>query len=160
MWKTLIAAALAAAPLLAAAAAAAAAEDGAEGGAHPHLRLWQAEGAYEDVVLDVKLAVEGRGLVVDHVSHVGDMLNRTAGDLGAGTAIYEGAEVIQFCSAAASRAVMEADALNIAWCPYGIFVMQKAGSDTVLVGFRRMPEGAMQRIEALLAGIVEEATEF
>lgn len=125
-----------------------------------HLRWWVVEGAYEDVALDVKLAVEGRGLVVDHISHVGEMLSRTAADLGAATQVYENAEVIQFCSAATSREVMEADPLNIAWCPYGIFVMQEAGADTVKVGFRRMPEGAMQAVEELLAGIVEDATAF
>ena len=127
----------------------------------PHVKLWQVEGAFEDVAFDLKLAVEGRGLVVDHVSHVGEMLNRTAADVGAGRQVYAAAEVIQFCSATVSRQVMEADPLNLAWCPYGIFVYQLAGeAETVTVGFRRMPDGPMQAVEALLTEIVEEAVAF
>ncbi|MGG7567631.1 DUF302 domain-containing protein [Rhodovulum sp. DZ06] len=125
-----------------------------------HLKTWVLEdAAFDDVAFDLKLAVEGRGLVVDHISHVGEMLNRTAADVGATMQVYDHAQVIQFCSATVSRGVMEADPLNIAWCPYGIFLFQETGAEGVTVGFRRMPAG-LESVEALLTGIIEEATGF
>lgn len=46
--------------------------------------------------------------------------------------------------------------MNIAHCPYGIFVTDKDGE--VMVGYRTYPDGPMQAVEDLLAGIVAEAT--
>lgn len=118
---------------------------------------YQAGADFEDAVFEVRIAIENRGLVIDSVSHVGDMLNRTGPDLGATTRIFEAADVFQFCSADLSRKVMEADPMNIAFCPYGIFVARPAGGDAVLVGYRRMPEGPMQEVEAMLDAIAKEA---
>jgi hypothetical protein len=50
---------------------------------------------------------------------------------------------------------MEADPMNIAHCPYGIFVAERDGE--VIVGHRTYPEGPMQEVEALLDDIVREA---
>ena len=113
--------------------------------------------AFDDVAFEVTTLIEGRGYVIDAVSHVGDMLNRTAGDVGATTALYEKADVYQFCSATLSRKVMEADPMNIAYCPYGIFVVQMAGSDEVMVGYRRFPDGPMAEVEAMLDEIAKGA---
>lgn len=125
------------------------------------VRSWKLEeAAIEDVLFDLKLAIEGRGFVVDHISHVGDMLNRTAAAVGAERQVYEEAQVVQFCSATLSREMMEADPANIAFCPYSLFVYQTTGAAEVTVGFRRMPEGEMQKVETLLEEIVEEAVGF
>jgi uncharacterized protein (DUF302 family) len=123
----------------------------------PAMRAYEVEAAFGDVAFDLRLAIEGRGYKVDGVSHVGEMLNRTAGAVGAAVTVYDKAEVTQFCSATLSRAVMEADPLNIAFCPYGIFAFQRAGREMVTIGYRRMPEGAMQQVDALLHEIVREA---
>ncbi|MFT4795668.1 MAG: hypothetical protein ACJAVR_003614 [Paracoccaceae bacterium] len=120
-------------------------------------RTYQVNAPFEDVVFDLRLAIEGRGYKVDNVSHVGEMLNRTAAAVGASVQVYDHAEVIQFCSATLSRKVMEADAMNIAFCPYGIFAYQPFGTQTVTVGYRRFPEGAMQEVDALLDSIAREA---
>jgi hypothetical protein len=45
--------------------------------------------------------------------------------------------------------------MNIAHCPYGIFVAERDGA--VIVGHRTYPEGPMQEVEALLDDIVREA---
>ena len=45
--------------------------------------------------------------------------------------------------------------MNIAHCPYGIFVAEREGK--VMVGYRTYPEGAMQDVQALLDEIVKEA---
>ena len=121
---------------------------------------WRAhytDASFDDAVFELRLAIEGRGFVVDNVSHVADMLNRTAEDVGATRQIYENADVFQFCSAALSRKMMEANPMNIAFCPYGIFVVQETGSDKVLIGYRRMPAGPMQEVEVLLEEITREA---
>ncbi len=47
--------------------------------------------------------------------------------------------------------------MNIAHCPYGIFVAERAGE--VMIGYRNYPEGPMQEVQALLDGIVQEAME-
>jgi hypothetical protein len=52
---------------------------------------------------------------------------------------------------------MEANPMNIAHCPYGIFVAERGGE--VMIGYREYPEGEMQKVEALLAEIVKEALE-
>lgn len=124
------------------------------------LKTWTLDASYEDARFGLKLAIESHGFVVDHVSHVGEMLNRTAADVGATRQVYAQAEVLQFCSATLSREMMEADPANIAFCPYGLFLYQAEGSEQVVLGFRRMPEGAMQKVETLLTEIAEEAAGF
>ncbi|HZT48206.1 MAG TPA: DUF302 domain-containing protein, partial [Hyphomicrobiaceae bacterium] len=76
------------------------------------------------------------------------------------------AEFVTFCSAKLSRAMMEADPANIAYCPYVIFIYEAADrpGETV-VGYRRpRPAGsdeasrkALADIDALLDGIVSDA---
>ena len=102
-------------------------------------------------------AILDRGLVVDHVSHVGEMLNRTAGDVGAERQLYTQADVYLFCSATISREMMADDIENIGHCPYGVFVYETAENPgTIHVGHRVYPEGAMKTVEAMLADIARE----
>ena len=51
--------------------------------------------------------------------------------------------------------MMEADPLNIAHCPYGIFVADDGGK--VQVGYRNYPAGDMQAVQSLLDEIVQSA---
>lgn len=111
--------------------------------------------SFEDATFAVETAIVGQGLVVDYVSHVGEMLNRTGADVGSDVQLFEAADVFVFCSAVTSRSVMEADPMNIAYCPYGIFVADTG--DDVLIGFRNYPEGPMQEVQLLLDGIAKEA---
>jgi uncharacterized protein (DUF302 family) len=113
------------------------------------------DGSFDDATFGVESAIVDRGLVVDHVSHVGDMLNRTAGDVGAEETIFDGANIYQFCSAVLSRKMMEADPMNLIHCPYGVFVSER-GSE-VTIGYRTYPEGAMQEVQMLLDEIAREA---
>jgi len=115
------------------------------------------EGSFDDATFAVESAIIGKGLVIDYVSHVGDMLNRTGEDVGSGEKIFEAADVFLFCSAVVSRKVMEAEPANIAHCPYGIFVTDQGGD--VMVGYRNYPDGPMQEVQALLDEIVREALE-
>jgi uncharacterized protein (DUF302 family) len=113
------------------------------------------DGSFDDATFAVESAIVGKGLVIDSVSHVGDMLNRTGQDVGSEVTIFDNADIFLFCSAVISREVMEADPMNIEFCPYGIFVTDREGQ--VMVGYRSYPDGPMQKVQALLNDIVAEA---
>lgn len=113
------------------------------------------DSSFEDAAFSVENAIIGQGLVIDYVSHVGDMLARTGQDVGSDVHLFDDAQVFIFCSAVASRSVMETDIANIAYCPYGIFVADTG--EEVTVGYRNFPEGEMQEVQTLLDGIVREA---
>ena len=113
------------------------------------------DGSFDDATFGVESAIVGRGLVVDWVSHTGEMLTRTGADLGADQVIFDQADIFQFCSATISRQMMEADPLNIAHCPYAVFVFEREGK--VVVGYRNQPEGVMQAVQSLLDEIAREA---
>jgi hypothetical protein len=121
---------------------------------------------FEEVRDDLKLAIEGKGLVIDYHSFVGRMLERTGKDVGSSRKLYADAQAFVFCSAALSRKTMEADAANIAFCPYSMVVFATAQDPgTVHVAYRRpwRPDGsaasaaALKAVEALLDGIAREA---
>jgi len=116
------------------------------------------EDSFDNVAFALESAIVGRGLVVDHLSHVGEMLERTKEDVGSTVTVFTQADVFSFCSAAVSRQVMEVDPANIQYCPYGIFVYETPDAPgTVTVGYRDYPEGEMQAVEDMLAEIVAEA---
>jgi len=122
--------------------------------------------AYEDVKFELSDAIIRRGLVVDHVGQIGVMLERTGPDVGSTKPLYKRAEFFTFCSAKFSRAMMEADLGNIAFCPFVIFIYEAADKPgETVVGYRK-PMGAggseaskkaLADIDALLDRIVKDA---
>lgn len=117
---------------------------------------YETQDSFEDVVFGLENAILDLGLVVDHVSHTGEMLERTKADVGGTVTLFTQADVYSFCSAALSRKVMEADPMNLRFCPYDIFVAQQPGQP-VIIGYRTFPEGAMQEVQAMLDGIARTA---
>lgn len=114
--------------------------------------------SYDDVVFGLENAIVDQGLVIDAVSHVGDMLERTREDVGSDVTIFAKAKVFSFCSANLSRKVMEADPMNLRFCPYGIFVAQMPDKpDQTIIGYRTMPDGPMKEVEELLDTITRSA---
>ena len=124
-----------------------------------------ARGSFDDVKQQLVLAIENRGLIVNHESRVGEMLDRTGKDLGVANRIYVRAEVLEFCSATLSRQVMEADPSLLALCPYGIGIYSVPGEvDSVHLVYRRPPwkgngpaAQILQQVDRLLHEIVQEA---
>jgi len=121
---------------------------------------------YEDVKFELSDAIIRRGLVVDHTGQIGTMLERTGPDVGSTKPLYTRAEFFTFCSAKFSRAMMEADLGNIAFCPFVVFIYEAANKPgETVVGYRRpMPASggeaskkALADIDALLDGIVKDA---
>ena len=115
------------------------------------------DGSFDDATFSVESAIVGQGLVIDYVSHVGEMLARTGSDVGSDVPLFDNADIFIFCSAVVSRKVMEEGPFNIAHCPYGIFVADRGGE--VRVGYRHYPDGPMQEVQALLDTIAREATD-
>ena len=114
--------------------------------------------SFDDVTFGLENAIIDAGLVIDHVSHTGDMLERTKGDVGSDATLFLGADIYSFCSAKISREVMEADPMNDVFCPYDIFVIVRPDTPEVTtIGFRTFPQGPMKSVEALLDGIAKAA---
>ena len=119
---------------------------------------YKTDQAFEDVTFGLESAILDAGLVIDHVSHVGEMLERTRGDVGSDVELYKEADAYSFCSASVSRDVMEADIMNIAFCPYHIFIAELADKPgEVIIGYRSFPEGEMQMVQKLLDGLTRAA---
>lgn len=130
------------------------------------IAIHSTKNSFADVKDRLIFAIENRGLVVSYTAHVGAMLERTGGEIGSTRPIYANAEVVEFCSAALSRATMEADPHNIAFCPYSIAVYALARErERVYVAFRMPGTGsgsdasrrALLEVEELMADIVREA---
>lgn len=135
--------------------------------ADPHpIVSYSKRARFEDVRDDLKLAIEGKGLVIDYHSFVNRMLERTGQDVGSARKLYGDAQAFVFCSAVLSRKTMEADPANAALCPYSIMMYATAQDPgTVHVAYRRpwRPDGsaaskaALKEVEALLDAIAREA---
>ena len=130
------------------------------------IKSYSKKAKFEDVLEDLKLAIEARGLVIDFHSHIHRMLERTGKDVGSDRKIYADAQAFVFCSASLSRKTMEADAANIALCPYSIVVYAKADEpEKVYVAYESpvRPDSnvrsqmALKEVDKLLDDIAREA---
>jgi uncharacterized protein (DUF302 family) len=120
------------------------------GAAMPGVTIQALTADYEDVKERVVMAIENRGLVIDHTANVGTMLERTGKDIGRDRRIYLKAEVIEFCSAGISRTTMEADPRNLVFCPYAIALyVLPAEPDKVYLLYRKpLGTGSPQSMKA------------
>lgn len=121
-------------------------------------------GSFDDVRDSLEMAITDRGLVVNNVSHVGEMLERTGKDLGNNRQIFIKAEALEFCSAVASRKMMEANPDNIIFCPYiiSVYVVPEKPNE-VRVAYRKpdisgspASQEALKAVDELLSGIVKD----
>ncbi len=135
--------------------------------ADPHpVVTYSKQANFDDVRDDLKHAIEAQGLVIDYQSFVNRMLERTGQNVGSSRKLYADAQAFVFCSSALSRKTMEADAANMALCPYSIVVYATASEPgRVYVAYRRpwRPDGtaaskaSLKEVETLLDGIAREA---
>tara|TARA_Y100000780_G_scaffold151506_1_gene136384 strand:- start:1036 stop:1509 length:474 start_codon:yes stop_codon:yes gene_type:complete len=116
---------------------------------------------FEDAAQAVHDAIINKGYKVDYHGYVGDMLKRTAEDVGAEKKLYKDAEFFTFCSAVLSRKAMEADIGDIAYCPYVVFVYEDASTPgTVTIGHRKLPAGEVRdEVNKTLDEIVNTASD-
>ena len=129
---------------------------------------YSAKAKFEDARDDLANAITNQGLVIDHNSHIANMLDRTGKDLGKTMRMYgnDQAQSFSFCSAAVSRKTMEADPHNAVFCPYTIAIYSPLSEPgTVYVAYRRplRPDNtpasaaALKDVEKLLDTIAREA---
>lgn len=126
---------------------------------------YSVKGEYGDVLFDLNDALTNKGLVVNFKAHVARMLNRTAKDVGATRNVYKDGMVLEFCSTKLSRAAMEADPRNMAFCPFTMFIYETlAKPGHVTVGYRKLTGGkspaskkALAAVNKVLESMVREA---
>lgn len=117
----------------------------------------EVEGSFDDVAFAVENAIVNAGLVIEDRSHVGQMLARTKADVGGAKDLYTEADVFTFCSATVSRAVMEADILNIQHCPYSIFLFETPEAPGKITVGRRGYDASMQPAMEMMDAIIADA---
>lgn len=117
----------------------------------PSVTVQSIKGEFEDIRERVVLAIGNHGLVLNYTAHIGNMLQRTGKDIGRDRHIYGNAELLEFCSASASRSTMEANPHNIVYCPYAIAIYTlPAQPEKVYVSYRKpLPSGSAQSMKAL-----------
>jgi len=125
-------------------------------------------GVFENISEDIKAAIIDRGIKINNISHIGNMLARTGADVGSTITVFAtDAIAIEFCSSTVSRETMEADPHNIVFCPYIISVYSLPGDiQHTYVSYRRpLPVGdarskaSIKAVEALLEEIIIDAVE-
>jgi uncharacterized protein (DUF302 family) len=123
--------------------------------------------SFDDVKFELSNAIIDRGLKVDFSGSISQMLDRTGADVGSTQQVYKHAEFMSFCSAKLSRQMMEADAANVAFCPYTVFIYETtAAPGEIVVGYRPFPQpgnmasqAALGEIDKLLAAIIKAAVQ-
>ena len=118
--------------------------------------------AYADARAALLDAFVDEGLAPPAVSPFGDMLARTAPDLGHRADFYGEAEIFSFCSAQVSGRMIAEDVRNIALCPMTVALYTLPGRPgTVFLAVRpaalQSPAGEFAR--ALLRRIVERTVD-
>jgi uncharacterized protein (DUF302 family) len=144
--------------LLLSAAAQAAADDYA---------VYESDSSFSDVMDGLKLAIQQRGMFINNVMHMDEMLERTGADLGLGGPLFGQAESVEFCSAVLSRKMMSEDPRRIVNCPFIIAVYTLPDApETTYVAHRKIPaseteqSSAMQEVATMLEEVAGDAVSW
>lgn len=126
--------------------------------------VYRSSAQFLDVMRALQMAIEERGLYVNTIMHMGDMLARTGKDLGMDRPLFLQAETVQFCSALLSRRMTEENPARIVNCPYLISVyVLPTEPDVTYIAHRRLdqddPGPVMDEVEAMLEGLAKAAAE-
>lgn len=121
--------------------------------------VFSTESSFKDAKDDLLAAIAAEGLVISYTSHAKTMLENTAEIAGVTTPVYDDAEILLFCKADLSHALVGANPHNIVLCPYAIAIYVVHNEpEKVYLSFRepdaRVPEA--KAIKALLVSIIEE----
>jgi uncharacterized protein (DUF302 family) len=108
--------------------------------------VYESRSDFETVMDGAKMAIQERGMYINKLMHMDEMLERTANDLGMKEKIYEKAQSIEFCSAVLARKMTSEDPARMVVCPFilSIYVLP-AEPDKTYVAYRRVSE---QEIES------------
>jgi len=121
--------------------------------------VFSTESSFTDAKEDLLAAITAEGLVVSYISHAKTMLENTAEIAGVTTPVYDDAEILLFCKADLSHALVDSNPHNIVLCPYAIaiYVLHNEPGK-VYLSFKE-PDASLEEvkpIKALLVSIIAE----
>lgn len=126
--------------------------------------VYHTETPFEDVLDGLRAAIQEHGFHINNVMDLGEMLERTSGDLGLGAPAYSKAKSVELCSAVLSHAMTSENPARIVNCPFIISVYQLRGeSGTTYVAHREIPQEEqdasppMAKVAAMLKTLSEAA---
>lgn len=127
----------------------------------PYL-TYRTEARFEDVMENLRMAIQERGLYINNEMHMADMLDRTGKDLGYAEQVYLKAESIEFCSAVLSRKMFDEDPRRVVNCPFivSVYVVPSEPKTTFLVhrNLLSMEDSpALREVAEMLKGVAEAA---
>jgi uncharacterized protein (DUF302 family) len=129
--------------------------------------VYESDSSFSDVMDGLKLAIQQRGMFINNMMHMNEMLERTGEDLGLGGPLFGQAESIEFCSAVLSRKMISEDPRRIVNCPFIIAVYTLPDAPgTTYVAHRVIPDSetedseAMAEVAAMLEDVAEEAVSW
>jgi len=135
--------------------------------AGPGYAVYPSQAGFDDVLDALKLAIEERGMYINNVMHLSEMLERTGKDLGQEQPIYQRAESVEFCSAVLSREMTIEDPARLVNCPFiiGLYTLPGASGTTYVV-HREIPQDqvagspVMARVATMLKEIAGAAASW
>lgn len=129
--------------------------------------IYESESAFADAMEGLKMAIQERGMYINNVMHMDEMLERTGKDLGLGGKLYEHAQSVEFCSAVMSRKMVTENPARIVNCPFIISVYTLPGvEDKTYIVHREIPAAETQASEVMtevaemLEGVASAAAEW
>ncbi len=129
--------------------------------------VYESESSFSDVMDGLKLAIQQRGMFINNVMHMNDMLERTGNDLGLGGPLFGQADSVEFCSAVLSRKMISEDPRRIVNCPFIIAVYTLPDeSETTYVAHRKISAAeteqspAMREVAAMFEQIAGDAVSW
>jgi uncharacterized protein (DUF302 family) len=129
--------------------------------------VYTSESEFADVLEGLKMAIQERGMYINNVMNIGEMLERTGKDLGMDAPLYDQAESIEFCSAVLSREMSTENPAHVVNCPFIISVYSLPGeTDTTYVAPREIPaeqveaSPSMAKVAEMLKSISEAAVSW
>ncbi|WPL10359.1 hypothetical protein Thiosp_00071 [Thiorhodovibrio litoralis] len=136
----------------------------AEGGS---AAVYESDSSFDDVMDGLRLAIEERGLFINNIMHMSEMLERTGADLGADRPLFGQAHSVEFCSAVLSRRMIAEDPSRVVNCPFIIAVYTLPDEpDKTFVAHRRFGADevsgseVMGEVAAMLKNISEQAVSW
>jgi uncharacterized protein (DUF302 family) len=126
-------------------------------------RVYTSDASFDAVMSALTMAIEERGMYINNVMHMDEMLSRTGKDLGLGPQLFRHAQSVEFCSAVLSRKMIAENPARVVNCPFILSVYQLPDSDQVHLVHRDLQSlddsPVMREVAAMLSGVAEAAAE-
>jgi uncharacterized protein (DUF302 family) len=112
--------------------------------------VYESESDFDTVMDGAKASIQERGMYINNIMHMGEMLERTGKDLGLDGKIYERAESIEFCSAVLSRKMTQEEPVRIVNCPFIVSIYTLPGQEgKTFIAHRAIPEAEIEASEVM-----------